>query len=125
MSEDQDKKRVETMTNFVNVLLQIQQEQKTIAVEGGSWPRTKIIKECCEVLIEFVSNDRAGRPRKQESEELDLLWCLVDKYYGNFMPLVKFEQKLQSRGFTPTPAQEHLIQAWKAYLRKQQSKSDI
>ena len=96
---------------MIEKLRKLQKEQKTLAKAGGGWPRDKVIEECCEVLMDHIEN------KDTTMEEIDLLMCLVDKYYGSHIgesfegtkPIHLWLAKLESKGRVPTGSQRDFL----------------
>lgn len=98
---------------MIKELKDLQKDQKKTAKAGGAWPKDKVIEECCEVLIDHLEG------KDTTSEEIDLLMCLVDKYWlmhaeegwGGDLPLQQWWDKMCRRDREVTAVQSWFLQA--------------
>jgi hypothetical protein len=97
---------------LLNLLAVLHKEEKEKAKDKGSHPKDKIVEEACEVLSAHLTTPFFTPGTEQE--EMDLLWCLIDKYMDHPTLIQKFREKLLSRGFEPTEPQCRFIiaRAW-------------
>lgn len=96
---------------MIEELKKLQKKQKAMAKEKGSFPKDKVIEECCEVLIDHCEG------KDTTDEEIDLLMCLIDKYWDQHvlegfagdLPVHGWMKKLKARGREATTAQRDFL----------------
>lgn len=96
---------------MIEELKKLKKEQKALAKEKGSWPKDKVIEECCEVLVDHCED------KDTTEEEIDLLMCLIDKYWEQHLqegfegdlPIHKWMKKLKARGREVTGSQDDFL----------------
>lgn len=89
---------------MIKELKKLQQEQKELARSKGSYPKDKVIEECCEVLMDHLEG------RDTEEEEWDLLMCLIDKHLQNGEGFGRWYAKQMAKKHELTSEQEEFRQ---------------
>ena len=98
---------------MIKELKDLQKDQKRAAKADGAWPKGKVIEECCEVLIDHLEG------KDTTSEEIDLLMCLIDKYWvmhaeegwDGDLPLQQWYSKMRRRDRETTVGQSGFLHA--------------